>query len=135
MSRSTISSIHSLRLIPISKLQRYARIGSKVIMLIIGRPENADAVPGTIKVSTTADNSIYKKKITYEMAEVTADEAQNLEMLKKIRLIATYIDESGNDRVCGSPDYPLSLDYLDEGGVYTITLSGEDTCIDAFMTA
>ena len=104
-------------------------------MLLIGRPENADAVPGTIKVSTTADNSIYKKKITYEMAEVTSDKAQNLEKLKKIRLIATYIDESGNDRVCGSPDYPLSLDYLDEGGVYTITLSGEDTCIDAFLTA
>ena len=112
MTRSTVSSCHSLKIIPLSRVSRFARIKSRVVMLILGSEDDAVAVPGSVKVSTTADA---------------------LEGYKVSRLIATYVDESGKRRVAGSPDWPLSLDYSIGDGVFSVTLQGEDTAPDAFL--
>lgn len=133
MPRYTVSSCHSLKIIPISKLSRFARIKSRVVMLILGEAEDALAVPGSVKVSQSTENGIVKKKITFERSDVSNITADALEGYKVSRLIATYIDESGRQRVCGSPDWPLSLDYSTSGGVFSVTLQGEDTEIDAFI--
>lgn len=102
-------------------------------MIILDGDDNAAAVPGTVKVSTTTDNGIIKKKITFERSDVSYITADTLEGLKVSRLIATYVDESGRRRVAGSPDWPLSLDYTIGDGVFTVTLQGEDTVPDAFL--
>lgn len=91
------------------------------------------AVPGSVKVSTTSDNGIIKKKITFERSDVSGSSADALEGYKVSRLIATYVDESGKRRVAGSPDWPLSLDYSIGDGVFSVTLQGEDTAPDAFL--
>ena len=133
MNRSTVSACHSLKIIPISQLSRFARIRSKVIIMLPGDPIDIKAVPGSIKISTTAEDNNIKKKITFERSDVSETTADLLEGYKVLRLVATYIDESGRERVAGSPDWPLSLDFTTEGGVFSISLQGEDTRPDAFL--
>ena len=133
MNRSTISTCHSLRIIPLARLSRFARIQSRVIIMLLGEAIDAEAVPGTVKISTTTDNGKLKKKITFERSDVSESVADILEGYKVSRLVAVYIDESGKQRVAGSPDWPLTLDYTTEGGVFIVTLQGEDVRPDGFL--
>lgn len=133
MNRSTVSTCHSLKIIPLARLSRFARIQSRVIIMLLGEAIDAEAVPGTVKISTTTDNGKLKKKITFERSDVSESVADILEGYKVSRLVAVYIDESGKQRVSGSPDWPLSLDYTTEGGVFIITLQGEDIRPDGFL--
>jgi len=64
---------------------------------------------------------------------VSESVADILEGYKVSRLVAVYIDESGKQRVAGSPDWPLTLDYTTEGGVFIVTLQGEDVRPDGFL--
>lgn len=133
MDRFTISACHSLKLIPLDIVARYVRLSSRVSMLLLGEAIDAVAVPGTIKISTSNDKGKIKKKITFERSDVSESVADMMERYKVTRLVATYVDESGRRRVCGSPDWPLSLDYAIEGGVFTVTIQGEDTMPDGFL--
>ena len=133
MNPSTVSTCHSLKLIPLARLSRFAQIQSRVIILLLGEAIDAEAVPGTVKISTTTDNGKLKKKITFERSDVSEAVADLLEGYKVSRLVAVYVDESGKQRVAGSPDWPLSLDYTTEGGVFTVTLQGEDIRPDGFL--
>ena len=133
MTRSTVSSCHSLKIIPLSRLLRFARIQSRVILTLLEEDINAEAIPGTVKISSSSDNGILKKTITFERSDVSDSTADRLELFKRSRFIATYVDESGKRRIAGSPDWPLSLDYTNEGGVFIVTLQGEDIRPDAFL--
>lgn len=133
MNRSTVSTCHSLKIIPLARLSRFARIQSRVIIMLLGEAIDAEAVPGTVKISTTTDNGKLKKKITFERSDVSESVADILEGYKVSRLVAVYIDESGRQRVAGSPDWPLTLDYTTEGGVFIVTLQGEDVRPDGFL--
>jgi len=133
MNRSTVSTCHSLKIIPLARLSRFARIQSRVIIMLLGEAIDAEAVPGTVKISTTTDNGKLKKKITFERSDVSESVADILEGYKVSRLVAVYIDESGKQRVAGSPDWPLTLDYTTEGGVFIVTLQGEDVRPDGFL--
>lgn len=133
MNRSTVSSCHSLKIIPLALLSRFARFGSRVSMMLLGEAIDAEAVPGSVKISTTTDNGKIKKKITFERSDVSETVADLLERFKVLRLVATYVDESGKQRVAGCPDWPLSLDYTTEGGVFSVNLQGEDIHPDGFL--
>lgn len=133
MNRPTVSVCHSLKIIPVNRLTRYARIATRVAMVILGEPIDAETVPGTVKITTTTENGVIKKKISFERPGVSRSAAEALERLRASRLVATYVDESGNRRVSGSPDWPLSLDYTTEGGVFVVTLQGEDMRPDGFL--
>lgn len=133
MNRSTVSTCHSLKIIPLARLSRFARIQSRVIIMLLGEAIDAEAVPGTVKISTTTDNGKLKKKITFERSDVSESVADILEGYKVSRLVAVYIDESGKQRAAGSPDWPLTLDYTTEGGVFIVTLQGEDVRPDGFL--
>lgn len=133
MNHHIISTCHSLKIIPLSKITRFARIGSKVIMQT-EEPDNACAIPGSIKVAHSTDDGVISKKITFERRDVSVNTADTLNRYKASRLVAIYVDEAGNLKVAGSPDYPLSLDYTTGDGVFHITLQGKDTAQDAFLT-
>lgn len=133
MNRPTVSVCHSLKIIPVNRLTRYARIATRVAMVILGEPIDAETVPGTVKITTTTENGVTKKKISFEQPGVSRSAAEALERLRASRLVATYVDESGNRRVSGSPDWPLSLDFTTEGGVFIVTLQGEDMRPDGFL--
>lgn len=133
MNRSTVSSCHSLKLIPLALLSRYARYGSKVTILLLDEAIDAKAVPGSVKISTGADNDKIKKTISFERSDVSDTSADRLERFKALRLVATYVDESGKQRIAGSPAWPLSLDYTTGDGVFSVTLRGEDIRPDGFL--
>lgn len=133
MNRSTVSSCHSLKLIPLALLSRYARYGSKVTILLLDEAIDAKAVPGSVKISTGADNDKIKKTISFERSDVSDTSADRLERFKALRLVATYVDESGKQRIAGSPEWPLSLDYTTGDGVFSVTLRGEDIRPDGFL--
>lgn len=133
MNRTTISSCHGLKVIPLSALSRFVRIRSRVWLRLVGEPLDMGAVPGTIVTSAGAEEERIKKKITFERSDVSAATADMLENMRRMRLVAIYTDESGRGRVAGSPDWPLTLAYNTEGGVFTITLQGEDMRPDGFI--
>ena len=133
MKRTTVSVCHSLELIPVSQIGRFSKIGSRVYMVVVGEKRASGAVPGSVKCSHTSEEGKVKKKIAFERSDVSNETADELERYKNARLVAVYVDESGNRRVSGSPDYPLSLDYTIAGGVISVTLQGEDSYPDAFL--
>ncbi len=132
MTRSTVSSCHSLKIIPLSRVSRFARIKSRVVMLILGARTTRWQCRAASRYRQPPI-TVYKKKITFERSDVSDITADALGGYKVSRLIATYVDESGKRRVAGSPDWPLSLDYSIGDGVFSVTLQGEDTAPDAFL--
>lgn len=133
MDRTIVSSCHSLRLIPLGRIKRFARLKSKVILLTLGEAEDAEAIPGSLKVAMTSDNGLIKTQITFERSNVSPLVADALEDYKALHLVATYVDENGRARVAGSPLWPLSLDYICEDGVFSVTLDGSDIRTHAFL--
>lgn len=133
MKRSVVTECHSLKIIPISIITRFARFCSLIAIRLSGEAVDAGAVPGTVKVTTTSDNGYIKKQISFERSDVSENTADLLERLKYSRLVATYTDETGRERVAGSPNFPLALDYTIGGGVCSVTLRGEDTAPDGFL--
>ena len=71
MEQLTVSVCHSLKIIPVVRLTRFARFRSRVILITVGTPDDAAAVPGSVKISTTADKGIIKKKITFDRSGVS----------------------------------------------------------------
>lgn len=135
MANLNVSAAHSLKLIPIGRLARFAQISSRVKMILLSDPDDSQAIPGSIKVSmTTDDTKNIKKSLTYKRRAVSAEVADQMEAYRAIRLIAVYVDELGNKRVCGSPDFPLRFSYTSGAGVFTCKLEGESNTIDLFIS-
>ena len=133
MEPTTITGVHSLKLVPLTTLSRFARIKSTAHIVMLGDGMDAGAIPGSITATTGTDEDRVTKRITYKCAELTAEMGDWLATMKARRLIALYVDERGNDRVCGSPDWPLTLDYTPGDGVYEVTLTGADTAPDLYL--
>lgn len=135
MAKKTVTVCHCLKIIPAGHIIRYVKIGARIIMTFYKSDiQNPDVVPGTVLMTTETENGIYSRSIEFEITEVNADTSEILSLLKTQRLVASYKDESGNDRVCGSPDFPLSLDYHDEDGVFKVSLTGKSNTPDGFLT-
>ena len=45
MEQLTVSVCHSLKIIPVVRLTRFARFRSRVILITVGTPDDAAAVP------------------------------------------------------------------------------------------
>lgn len=136
MGNLNVSAIHSLMLVPIDRLSRFAHVNAGVVLSFLKDPDDAHAVPGSIRVTVTSDSSedgIFKKTISFKRISVDRQTTNLLNSYKISRLIAIYTDETGNRRVSGSPDYPLSFSYTSGEGVYTCKLEGEADTIDPFI--
>lgn len=134
MAKKSVTVCHSLKIIPTSQLIRFAQIGPRTVMTFYkSEIQDPEVVPGTVLMTTDIDDGIYSRSIDFEITEVNVKTSEILSLLKNQRLIAIYKDESGNDRVCGSPGFPLSLDYHDAGGVYKVTLTGKGVTPDGFV--
>lgn len=133
MSRSVVSECHCLQIVPLSRIISFARIQSRVHMMLMGEPVDMKEVPGTLKVTPSGDKGGIKKKITFERSDVSDITADVLEGFRFSRFIAIYVDESGMKRVAGSPDWPLSLEYTSADGVFSVSIQGEDVHADGFL--
>lgn len=133
MAYLNVSVAHSLRLLPIERLSKFARIKSGVKMVCLRQPDKADAIPGSIQITATEEDGKIKKNITYKRRSLDRKTADLLESYRFMRLVAIYTDETGNKRVAGSPDYPLKFSYTSGDGVFTCKLEGEGDTIDPFI--
>lgn len=133
MANLNVSAAHSLQLVPIDWLSKFAQIKTGVMLVYLSQPDNANAIPGSIRITTSIEGGVIKKSITYKRRTVDRTTANLLEGYKVTRLVAVYTDETGNKRVAGSPDYPLKFSYTSSDGVFTCKLEGESLTIDPFL--
>lgn len=133
MNTTIISGCHSLELIPVDRLSRFARVGSHAHIIMLESADPANEIPGSVKVSKNTENGVIKQKITFDRAGVSSIETDKLNNYLHLHLIARYVDEAGNRRVAGSPDHPLTFSFSISEGAYSCVLEGEDTQPDAFM--
>lgn len=133
MANLNVSAAHSLGLIPIDRLSRFAQVRGGVTLAYPGQPDEAAAIPGSIRITTDEEDGTIKKSITYKRRTVDRHTASLLESYRAARLVAVYTDETGNRRVAGSPDYPLKFSYTSGDGVFTCKLEGESDTIDPFL--
>ena len=135
MAKKTVTVCHCLKIIPTLHLIRFAQIGPRTIMTFYkSEIQDPEVVPGTVSMTTEIEDGVYSRSIDFEITEVNAETSEMLSLLKTQRLVASYKDESGNNRVCGSQNFPLSLDYNDEGGVFKVSLTGKSNMPDGFIT-
>lgn len=133
MPRKLISSAHSLQLIPVYNIIHFGVVRSKVLIRSIGTPDILMVVPGTLRPGDSRNEDVYTKKHTFKLAGVSQNKTLFLENLKATPFVALYVDETGNTRVSGSPDYPLAFSFEISGGLYNCTLSGTGVDVDAFL--
>lgn len=133
MANLNVSAAHSLQLVPINRLSKFAQVKAGVMLVYLQEPDEADAIPGSIRITTSEEEGKIKKSITYKRRTVDRVTANLLEGYRVTRLIAVYTDETGNKRVAGSPDYPLKFSYTSGDGVFTCKLEGEGDTIDPFI--
>ena len=103
------------------------------MLLYLQQPDDADAIPGSIRITANEEEGKIKKSITYKRRAVDRMTANLLESYRVMRLIAIYTDETGNKRVAGSPNNPLKFSYTSGDGVFTCKLEGEGLTIDPFI--
>lgn len=132
MTTPTRTPASMLRLIPLHFISRYARIGAEIIMATTRRGFDSGAIPGTIFIENTSTGGLVNKKITFTRADLSLEVEQMLRGLRFLRVVAVYRDEAGNIRICGSPSYPLTLEYSTTSGGYEVTLTGADTETDGY---
>lgn len=133
MANLNVSAAHSLQLVPINRLSKFAQVKAGVMLVYLQQPDEADAIPGSIRITTSEEEGKIKKSITYKRRTVDRVTANLLEGYRVTRLVAVYTDETGNKRVAGSPDYPLKFSYTSGDGVFTCKLEGEGGTIDPFI--
>lgn len=130
--KTTVTVCHGLKLVPLGHITRFARVGARVLIKLNAFPVEAAAIPGSVLVTSTTADGVVKKKIEYGQIDDGYEALDALDRLERTRLVATYLDQRGNRRVCGSPDYPLSLSYQCQDGVIRVTIEGADTQADAY---
>lgn len=133
MANLNVSAAHSLQLVPINRLSKFAQVKAGVMLVHLQEPDEADAIPGSIRITTSEEEGKIKKSITYKRRTVDRVTANLLEGYRVTRLVAVYTDETGNQRVAGSPNYPLKFSYTSGDGVFTCKLEGEGDTIDPFI--
>lgn len=133
MANLNVSAAHSLQLVPINRLSKFAQIKAGVMLVFLEQPDEAEAIPGSIRITTNTEDGKIKKSISYKRRIVDRATANLLEGYKVTRLVAIYTDETGNQRVAGSHDYPLKFSYTSGDGVFTCKLEGEGNTIDPFI--
>ncbi len=132
MARTTVTVCSCLQIIPCPHVYRYSRYDSRARIELTDNP-GVMGIPGTVRKSCSEENDAYSKKIEFSLAAVMPDTTDHLMRLSRSRLIALYVDESGNRRVMGSPTYPATLKWIDEGGVLKVMLACTQPWQDAFV--
>lgn len=97
--------------------------------------ESAMEVPGSFTISSSEKNGLKTNEITFTRSDLTAETLVRLTRLRRLRLIAFYRDGHGQQRVCGSPSWPLTLTFTAEGDCISVKLRGTDTGPDPMLKA
>lgn len=133
MGHTTVSECHSLRIYRLGQVDLFARMDDRVALETQGESLDIGLVLGSVTAVSETKNGLIGKKISFETVSANYNLLRDLEMLKASKLVAVYTDGYGNERVCGSPDYPLSLQFDAGRHGYDVVLAGTDTSQDGFL--
>lgn len=126
--KTPYSDVHSLRLIPIDKLMRFALIQSRAFVSIQNGDYYIPLTPGSFTPDVQPEESegglIYNVGHTFNVPLVDIENEQLLSALSKQDLIAIYINEAGQEIVSGAEETPLALTYSVTSGKYQCKLTG-----------
>ncbi len=64
MANLNVSAAHSLQLVPINRLSKFAQIKAGVMLVFLEQPDEAEAIPGSIRITTNTEDGKIKKSIT-----------------------------------------------------------------------
>lgn len=131
-TKTTVTAIHGLTLIPLDSVYSFVAFANKVRFLS-RRSIRIEEIPGSLKKNSNLEEGTYKNKFTFERRLVDEFDLQLFENFRRMRFIATYHDDRDVVRVAGSPQYPLTLTYTAGNGVCSVAVEGSDTMPDAFM--
>lgn len=123
MGKSVITRETSLRLWPLGYVVVYGVTSWGTLFAASVKPEEFDITPGSLKVSDTESDGIYKKKITFRTPLTDKSREIVLAALQENRLVAMYSDERGVDRLVGSPKWPATLTWVSNGGSAEVTVT------------
>lgn len=132
MATPVISQPKNLQLIPVSAIRRL-HVGVTNFFKMDESPWSVPVVAGSLTVDDTSDADKFVKQHTFRVRSVSPEHAELLRLYASQRLIAFYIDASGNCRMSGSIDYPLTLSYQASSGYFDCSLTGESVEMDSFI--
>lgn len=64
MANLNVSAAHSLQLVPIDRLSKFAQIKTGVMLVYLSQPDNANAIPGSIRITTSIEGGSHGAVIT-----------------------------------------------------------------------
>lgn len=132
MVATVISQPKNLQLIPVSAIRRL-HVGVTNFLKMDESPWPVPVVAGSLTIDDAPDADKFVKQHTFRVRILSPEHAELLRMYASQQLIAFYIDASGNCRMSGSIDYPLTLFYQASSGYYDCTLTGESVEMDSFI--
>ena len=116
MKQTVISVAHCLVLWPVNNVLTFSVLTNGVSMDTKGK-----------------GYEIYTKKYSFKVPRPDSAKTAQLRLLASSGYyIATYTDETGQQRVAGSKDWPLSLSVEYSGGLLQCTLQGKGTEVDPY---
>lgn len=130
-----ISVPHSLRIFTIDQVLSFTATGGKAFLNPASEAivSEEDVIPGTLEVADQPDETgLYAKTYSFRIRGVNLNRTQRLKLLSSQWCIILYADESGNERVGGSRDWPLSFSFCIADGAYKCTLTGTGIEPDPF---
>lgn len=133
MNKNLVTAVTGLKLVGLKDLQLYKRIRNRVVLAFIPGNLSFLSIPGTVLVASNQTEKGYEKSITFKVPSENYALADTLSAYEEMRIVAIYADARGEQRVCGSPEYPLRLRYTIQDGVAVATLTGTDIRDDAYL--
>ena len=61
MANLNVSAAHSLQLVPINRLSKFAQIKAGVMLVFLEQQDEAEAIPGSIRITTNNEDGKIKK--------------------------------------------------------------------------
>lgn len=61
MGNLNVSAAHSLQLVPIDRLANFGQFRTSALLVFLGQPDDAEAIPGSIRVTLTDEEGKFKR--------------------------------------------------------------------------
>ncbi len=133
MATNHVSMPHSPALMSVKELWKFIIIGTQVHLGGSAVPYPVEITPGTLTVDEEATEEGWSVQIEFKTRRNDRKAEQMLRILAKTPLVMLYVDEYGERRVAGQPDFPLDMTVTAVGGILLCTLSGTSPAPVAYM--
>ncbi len=122
-----IQPICNLCIWDVNQVKGYVEYEGHARIATVGTPliDAMEVVPGTVSViDQPGEGEVYTKQIDATLLRSADDMDARVEILRHQWVVATYTDERGRPRVCGSISMPLGVSAAYRSGSWQLTLQG-----------